>query len=313
MTKVLTHSILVASFIFLLAAPQALALTIRLTPESGFVVTSDDVLGDEAENDDSDENEDTEDTPKPNSEPKKAEQHIQNTAGQQLRIVPMKDRVKVELESKARTTEKNAKLKEEEAKRLKLNMPAGLTKKQRQAYETKLEQEKERRQKKNEQIKTKFQERIETERDERSDEEIELKNEVDEDGERLEIKTREIKANLPKTPLIINPETKELQIETPTGELKVLRTLPDQAIERLKAAGVLVDNQEFDSASLEVEVRSDQKLQYTARVAEKKRFLGLINRQVDKRVMVDDETGEISTEAIPAASIWGRFLNSLSY
>jgi len=134
----------------------------------------------------------------------------------------------------------------------------------------------------------------------------------DREGEhQLELESRNIRARLHQgAQFELNSETNEVSLITPSGEQKILNHLPDQAIERMQAAG-LFSGDALESELLQVAVNSDtQQLEYRQKMYKQKRLFGLFNRQVGSNVVLNDETGEIHEEQHSTG--FARLLDSLS-
>lgn len=343
MTKNPLLSVLIASLLLLSQVSPALAVEIVITDTGMISFYQDQVLG---ENDDEkvEEDEVIEESPagaaeksrenesEKRSEPrqKKPEpvrkdaptRQVSPGRDQKLKIKPTGDKVEIRLESKKAEQNENRKEKTPErfenrevleAERLKLELSSELKK-----DEDKGENDTENTQREllteDERIRSEVKERILQERRERLDEKIEIESQTDKDGNReLEFRSRAVKAKLSGAEFSVDPETNEVTVTTPNGNEHTLTHLPDQAIERLKAAGVIDPETETDGEreELEVKTKEDGRVVYAAKVNKMKRLFGLIPRQVETQVELDDDSGEIEESEV-AANPYARLLNRLS-
>ena len=144
-----------------------------------------------------------------------------------------------------------------------------------------------------------------------SDDQVRLKTKDAQGAHRLELESRQVKADIPNgIQFELNADTNEVTLITPSGEQKTLNHLPDQAIERMKAAGIFSDTDVLDEA--EVSVNSDtQEIEYRQKVRVTRRLLGFFKREVDSEVVLNDKTGEVREEQ--QATGFAKFLNSISF
>jgi len=152
-------------------------------------------------------------------------------------------------------------------------------------------------------------ERLRQERQERSEETMQIKNQVRNGDNELQLQTRNVKARLSQgAEFTLDPKTSEVTVTTPSGETHILNHLPDQAITSMTEAGFFGPNQILAN-DIEVDTSGDQ-IKYKAKIQENKRFLGLFRRQVEKDVVLDDQTGEIVEVNKPAIQ---QILDFLSF
>lgn len=156
-------------------------------------------------------------------------------------------------------------------------------------------------------------EKAREERRERVEEKIEVRSQRSEDGTtEFEFESRDVKAKVKNVEFILDPETNEVTLVTPSGEEKVLSHLPDQAIEQMKAAGffdALPDDLPEDGVELELETREDGTVVYSTVVEKEEKLLGFFTRTYETKIEFDDETGEITEERLPRRSLLGRLLS----
>ena len=157
-----------------------------------------------------------------------------------------------------------------------------------------------------------YQEKIMEARQERIKEMAQLRERKQEDGGALELKTRNVKANLNGAEFVLNSETNEVILTTPSGNEHVLTHLPDQALARMKEAGVISDSS-FDEDNQELEaVATEDGIEYVATVSEKRKFLSFFPRIVEKKVTLDDATGEVSEQST-STGWFNRMIDRFSY
>ncbi|MBP9819893.1 hypothetical protein KBC79_04090 [Candidatus Woesebacteria bacterium] len=299
-----------------LSAPKAYAVDISITTDGVIEWYSDMVLG---------ENTDTE----LEDRREKPLRSIPPTANQKLRVKPDGQQVRVELKQ---PSQNNSDLVEsQKTDRLRLELPAHQNEQQQQLElakkramtnsstveeELKFLKEKNREKKElQEQLppeileqRKRFQEKIIEERKERLNEKIEIQNKQTPRGQELDISSRQIKAALKNQQVSIDPETNTISIITKDGTERVLTTLPDQAIERIKEKRGL---EQLDEENLEIR-EIEGKLEYVARAKKAKRLFGIFQRELDTEVAVNEE-GEVTETVQPRSSVIGRFLDQMSF
>jgi hypothetical protein len=157
-----------------------------------------------------------------------------------------------------------------------------------------------------------YQEKVREARQERIKELSQLRERKQEDGEGLELKSRNVKAKLNGAEFLLDPKTNEVTLTTPSGNEHILTHLPDQALSRMKEAGVISD-ESFDEDSQELEaVATEDGIEYTATVSENRKFLSFFPRIVEKKVTLDDTTGEVSEEST-SRDWFNRMMDRFSY
>jgi hypothetical protein len=144
------------------------------------------------------------------------------------------------------------------------------------------------------------------ERKERVDEKIELRRATAASTSALELRSRNARAVIPeRREIVIDPETNEVGMVLPNGEIKALNHLPDQAQEKID---YMVENAE----ELELTTLEDGRVVYKTTVPKVFRMLGLFRRQITTEVILDDATGEV-TEEKQAENPLDQFLNAISF
>lgn len=144
------------------------------------------------------------------------------------------------------------------------------------------------------------------ERKERTDEKIELRRSTAASTSALELRSRATRATIPvPREVVIDPETSEVGIVLPNGEIKAVNHLPDQAQAKIDA---LVSSAE----DLELTTLDDGTVVYKTTVSKVFRMLGVIPRRVTTDVILDDQTGEVRQEKHAHNPI-DRVLNMLSF
>jgi len=157
-------------------------------------------------------------------------------------------------------------------------------------------------------------EKIRTERTERTKEMVELKNRFKEKKQVLELKSRNVKASLKNgAEFVLDPITNEVTITTPSGEERVLNHLPDQAIEKMEAAGLFFGISDDAEEELEVETNESGELIYTKKDQIEKKLFGIFPRQVDSKIILNDATGEVTEVELAPNSIFEQFFNAISF
>lgn len=153
------------------------------------------------------------------------------------------------------------------------------------------------------------------ERTKKTEDHLDLKSEVNENGEqRLELTSGATRARIKNSDIVIDPATNNVSITSTNGEVRRLNHLPDQAIERIQALLELqtASSDQAPELELEIETKEDGSVVYTTESHKKKKLLGIFDRQIPTKVELNDDTGEISETELPATSAWENFLNRFS-
>lgn len=157
-----------------------------------------------------------------------------------------------------------------------------------------------------------YQEKIREARQERIQEMAELRERRGEGEDGLELKSRNVKAKLNGAEFILDTDSNEVQLTTPSGKVHYLTHLPDQALSRMKEAGVITEGN-FDEDNQELEaVATEDGIEYTADISERKKFLSFFPRTVNKKIVLDDATGEVR-EDLSNKGWFGRMMDRFSY
>lgn len=321
-----------------LAALPVQALEIVIQPNGSTYIYESKVLGDDAE----EESQPRETEVKAEQEKKKIEEKrnleplrvIPNSSKNQIRIKTEKKDAQVILEKEAiikkKVEEKRVTNNDTEdslnSERIHLEMPAELKAQERRAEVLKKTQE----QTENEATDdTKASPTPETEdhgnvqrtpqeiredRRARIEEKIEIRTEQNEAGEQeFEFESRAIKAKAKGVDFIVDPETNNVTVVTPSGEQHVLTHLPDQAVIQFQASGLL-DTTALSQGTeqLEIETKEDGRVVYKTKIQKPKKIFGLIKREVETEVELDDQTGLVSEEEVTSDSFFGRLLDSMA-
>lgn len=289
--------VLLVVMIFLAQVPQILALEILVDSTGTAFIYENDVLGDE------------EDATKEEREDKKVEpfRTVSNREEKKIKIEANKKAIKVKLEreNKSNAGTKITEKEEIETKRIKLLAPAGPTaiKAGDSADDTSELTKKQ----------VELQEQLREERQERHEETLELRSEINEVGEtELELESRKIKAKIKQgAQFQLDPTTNQVSIVTPSGNTHVLEHLPDQAIERMKEHGLFSDT--LDEAQIEIETKDTGEVVYKVEGTRRKHIFGVIPREVETEIELDDATGEVTETEVSSPSLLDQFLDAVSF
>jgi transposase InsO family protein len=124
------------------------------------------------------------------------------------------------------------------------------------------------------------------------------------------LQSRNVAARIKGATFTIDEATNIVTLTTPSGQTHELTHLPDQVVSHLHAKKNLGDTEEIS----ELEITSiETGVIYSATIPKKKKFLGLLSREVPFEVQVDDATGEISEKPLPTQNFMTRILNALSF
>ena len=323
--------------------PQIFALDISITPTGQIKFYQSQVLGDETEDhetetkktEQSEQNkqaeeknreedkkraEETQKIQEQNRENKKQEAEksfklVAPSSSQELKISPVKNKIKIELKKKktglTEPTTSFERSETMETERLRLNMPAEIkdSEKEDEVEEEVEDDEIENEVEKDEaEIDREYQQKLSEERKQRTQEMIEIKNKLREQQQSLEIKSRDVSAHLGGgAEFVVDPVTNELSIITPSGNTHVLHHLPDQALEQMSAHGV-----DTNVDQLQITTGDNGQVKFAAKAMKQKKLLGLFKREVETEVELDDNTGEVVETEIQPDTLFASLLNRLS-
>lgn len=292
----------------LLVAPQVSAMEVRITQEGYIEFYNDDVLGETAGEDGS-----------AGLERKAEPVRITPVKDKEIQIRGNYDKTQVRLKTKTQdvdstNTTKSAPSESVEASRFRMEFPAKLkdtTMEKREMRETAVEKATTPEAQRNARL-----EKTKEDRRERSDETLELESQFKNDRQVFELQSRHVRAQVQSgAEFTLDPETNQVTIVTPSGNEHVLTHLPDQAIERMRAQGLLTgaDNQVDKEVEVAVETTEDGKVLYKTNDVITKRLFGVFKRKMRSEIVLDDETGEVTEKPIKQTSLFGKFLDSASY
>lgn len=212
-----------------------------------------------------------------------------------------------------------------ETERVKIEFPAQMTHDQievaREKRELKKVEVEEKIENHRDEVKEKFEEKqqqreeymqqLHEKRQERKNEVVELKNSAQE--KRLELKSKHVKAALEHgAEFILDPATNEVTVTSPSGQEHTLNHLPDQALERMEAAGLFSNEGIETEEEVGVETNDQGELVYKKKDKIKKRAFGLFPYQVDSEIILNDSTGEVIEQQAAPNSMFEQLLNSVS-
>lgn len=158
-------------------------------------------------------------------------------------------------------------------------------------------------------------EQLKEQRRARFEEVVEVRSRVDGDGDtELELVSRSVRARLHRAEFIIlDSETGEVLLTTPSGNEHILQHLPDQALKRMRDYRALGNDSSISVNEVELETTEDGLVLYKTKATKIGKLLGLFNREIETEVVLDDATGEVIENELRAVTLLGRILNSLSF
>lgn len=293
--------------LFFLSVPAAMAVDIVITDRGDILWYDSQVLGDKSED------EQRQEKPENRSdEQRKPEIMRTNSAAErkELQIKAEDKNIEIRLQnagSSPQATPRLEKVETMKSERLQLQMPANL-----KATEAGAAVRNEQRTQVKDDLKvlrSEYQEQLREARQERKQEMIEIRNQFKEQKQQLLLESRNVRAQLKNgAQFTIDPKTNEIMVTTPSGNTHILNHLPDQAIERMKAAGVITESDE-----LEIESADEGTVTYTLQARKAKKLLGVLKREIPVEVKLDDSTGEVNESELERSSVWQRLLDRLSY
>ena len=273
--------------IFLMATPQVLALEIQVDNNGTVRFYDDSVLGKNTDN--------------TQTVSKQAIKTVPAQANQSVNIRPNTDTTEVRLVEKSSrsSTEKDAFDSTEsiEAESLKMEFSAQSAGNQTRTFQQNQEE---------------YLQQLQEQKQERAQEMVEVRNRIQNNGQVLELQTRQATALLKDgAEFNLDPETNEITVTTPSGQEHVLNHLPDQAISRMVEVGLLDDAD--GEQEIEVEVYDNGDLYYHKPDKIQKRLFGVIPVQIDSELVLNDNTGEVVENEAAPDTIFEQFLNAVSF
>lgn len=128
--------------------------------------------------------------------------------------------------------------------------------------------------------------------------------------EEQRLQSKNVRAKLRGAEFSIDEESNTVTLTTPSGKTHELNHLPDQVVARLIERKTLSESDQLS----ELELRpTETGAEYFTTVARTKRLLGIIPRTVETEVVVDDATGAVTEQPLPAPRFFARLLNRLSF
>lgn len=313
-----------------LAALPVNALDIVINKNGSVYFYEDQVLGDESEdeveveNEEENEQEKADEKKEEKVEEKKNEEKKEERTDKPIRIVPSANKEKIRLRNEENKTEVSVEKKRQENKKDTFENKS-VTKSERVEVEmsAELKERVEERAKRMELRADsesspagdqKSAEEIREERRNRKEEKIEIRAQRNENGEQeFEFESRLVKAKARGAEFVLDPETNNVTVITPSGNEHVLTHLPDQAIIQLQASGIIDTQSLIDGTSeLEIETTEDGRVVYKAKTKKPKKIFGIFRREIETEVELDDQTGQVTEEEVVSDSFFGRLLNSMA-
>lgn len=318
-TSVIASTLAVFLSLVLIAAPQAAALEVQISPTGDILFYEDGVLGESTEKNGS-------------TRTYQPTERYSARSNSQLKIQALKNSIQVGVVEDSETDDIDE-VDQREVKRLRAEFPARVTPLQlKDAKETRMmeleddesfqaelemreqkmtektEQEREQALERVKEHRTDYLDSLQERRLERTDA-IELRNRLNDSGQQeLEIESAGQRAALRGAEFTYDPDENMITVTTPAGQEKTLNHLPDQAIERMKAI-VTINTNGADEPELDVEVGQNENLYYRTRYDKTKKFLGVFDRKITTDVVLDDETGQVTEIEQPSRGVLGRFLD----
>jgi hypothetical protein len=297
--------------IMMMAAPQASALDIRISPNgniefySGSVLGRDDDKGREEKEDE--EHDEDEDEDERHDEDEDKFKTVRSN-DKKIQVRSRDDKFEVELRDRDDDDEDEdhdfRKAERIETDDVRVKFPARMSDDDRDERHDEDENEEHQR----------YAEELREERKDRAEEMVELRNKLGEDEQSLELKSRNAKAALKNgAEFTLDPITNEVTITTPSGEEHTLNHLPDQAIERMETAGLFFGISDDAEKEIEVETNEGGELVYKKKDKIEKRIFGMFPRQVDSEIVLNDVTGEVTEVELAGDSIFEQFFNAVSF
>lgn len=305
MKRALLFSLAALFLIVLVAAPQALALDIEISSDGTIYFYESNVLGEDtlSESGDSDESSD--------SETRSLLRTVPRSAQRRLRVSSDGDTTNIRLDGVRRSRSSDlTDIAETTTDRLNIDLPSSFTRRQLRAIGLREDSQGTDEESRN------YRDRLREARQDRRTDRIEIRSQIRDGETQFSLRSNLTDARLRGAEFSIDPDTNEVVITTPSGNEHVLSHLPDQAIERMTAAGFFSDStggEDGDDPQLAIGTNQDGELVYTARRTRRRRLFGIIGRDVDTEVELDDLTGDVTETVLPGDTPLEEFLNTFSF
>lgn len=293
-----TLPVFVFAILFLSLSSPARALDILILPNGSVAFYAGQVLGDE----DGNEQKEEEKTRERHEERKEEEQRLEkpervvpSTAAKQIRLRENERTTEVILEKRQKT--KSHAFETQEVMRtdaVRMEVPAAIREREEEQEQEREDATPERRE-------------TERERSSRREEKIQIETKVEDDGRtEMQFQSRSVQATVKNAEIVVDPQTNVVSVVTPSGKTVELVHLPDQAKERMIAAGVI--GEQSPQAALEVETNDEGETVYGLEEERTGRFLNVIPVKQRVRIELNDQTGEIS-ESVVSPNAVARFFS----
>jgi hypothetical protein len=228
-------------------------------------------------------------------------QNVSPGADKKLNIAPTVGNLDVRVID----NKEEAKLLREEAKtetkRLRMEIPVAMTLNQ---IDTDSEEEPSYRQN--------YQRKLQEERQARAEEKLEIRNALNDEGQMgLELVSRKVRAKVNGAQFTFDQETNLLTLTTPSGNVHILKHLPDQALSRMRL--VVTTPIPVDPDSLVIDTNDDDEVIFRTTIEKNKRFLGIFKRTVETEIVLNDETGAVTDTEEGSDTLIGSLINALSF
>lgn len=90
-------------------------------------------------------------------------------------------------------------------------------------------------------------------------------------------------------PLSVNPTTRELTVNTPTGS-RIVAILPEQAVDNMLASGIVTT-----TTGVDLKTESDGSLSYDIDGTKNEKLLGVFDIAIQKNLIISAQTGQVLT------------------
>lgn len=141
---------------------------------------------------------------------------------------------------------------------------------------------------------------------------LQIKTQTTADGEsEVEIESGNFSARLKSAEFVVDPETNQVTVVTPSGQSHTLIHLPDVAIQRMTDAGLVDPSDSLAETELTVETSADGSVVYKTKAKQVRRILGIMPVAFENEVELDDATSQVTTSPTNE-SLFMQLLRSIS-
>lgn len=143
---------------------------------------------------------------------------------------------------------------------------------------------------------------------------FQIQSEQHDDGSvELQFQSKDVKAALIGTQIVVDPKTKQIGVTTTNGKTQLLHFLPDEAVAVMKAAGFTTSGSiASQSAGVKLISEPDGTIKYSLMEDQPRKIFGLFSIKVPTKIELNDQTGKVTSTVVEPTNFLTRFIFSLA-